>query len=577
MPSDIIQEEATPVNQQIKPDIVFIGAGPVGLWTAIVAKLTNPDQQILMLERNKKYTRSHILIIDPTSFVDAPQDPRLQPILEVFKGPVPTSEIEGKLRKLALDLGIVIENKKVENVNSLQQLYPSAHTIVGADGAKSTVRQQIFGDEKSVDYNLQYIVEVKYSSSTDTRKLGPLENIEGLSQINHFVAEHVGKKNDEGNTPVSLFFFVDKQTYDQVYSKGASGLKLEDITAGSSQMTNLANSIHPWLAYRKSLTDEKLIDSSVKISAVALNNYKAKNTVKVVNGKRYMLVGDAALGIPFFRALNAGFLGGTKAGKAIATSQPNNKTVNNAFENDMAAIAKKEIKNANWKNIKVVLGRHGAGKLAVSKGIIEDTMPAECYQAIKNARVTPLPWYKRYRALLTGLAFFLVLAAILAATGGSAALPLASVLGVVGAAFLYSAGITVALRLIYKVITSFISYLRSTDKPKIINDNEMTLLEQTEPDGPSFKSSVSSSFGKLPGRSKEIKIPPANRRYVGTDAVLDRKDEEDECAPLIHSDPLNTRNYHLNRNPASPAGVEHDGEVFEIELDNGEALRSSGP
>ena len=36
--------------QQRNPDIIFIGAGPVGLWTAIQIRLLNPAVEIKMFE-----------------------------------------------------------------------------------------------------------------------------------------------------------------------------------------------------------------------------------------------------------------------------------------------------------------------------------------------------------------------------------------------------------------------------------------------------------------------------------------------------------------------------------------------
>jgi len=34
-----------------KADIIFIGAGPVGLWTAIQIKLLKPNLEIIMFEK----------------------------------------------------------------------------------------------------------------------------------------------------------------------------------------------------------------------------------------------------------------------------------------------------------------------------------------------------------------------------------------------------------------------------------------------------------------------------------------------------------------------------------------------
>ncbi len=51
-----------------KADVVFVGAGPVGLWTAVQLKLASPQTNVLMLEKYIEYQRSHVLKVDPASF-----------------------------------------------------------------------------------------------------------------------------------------------------------------------------------------------------------------------------------------------------------------------------------------------------------------------------------------------------------------------------------------------------------------------------------------------------------------------------------------------------------------------------
>ena len=469
----------------MQPDILFVGAGPVGLFTAINAKLENPYLKLLMLERNQEYSRHHILIINKNSYKGSHSDPEFQAILKQLDGAIPTCEIEGQLRAYAFKLGIEMTNAQVINVGNLSKTYPSAHTIIGSDGAKSIVRKQLFNDEKTLDENLQYIVELKYKTSGATEKLSVVNTIEGLGQLSHFVSEHVGKLKN-GQTPVSLFFFVDKKTHAEIYAKGAAGIKLTDITAGSREMTALTNSIHPWLAYRRYHQKESLVPGTEKITAVTLGNYKSKTCVKVVDGVRYVLIGDSKLGIPYFRALNAGFIGGVKAAQLICQKEEKNNYKNHQYDADMSALASKEIANAYKKNNKVTLGRIFAGFVRfISLRIDRDFMSPTAKKIMKNARVTPLSFYTTHKLLLAGFLLFLVIASIIAATGGISAVPLGVYLvahiSKVGAILLASAYFAVVTELLYKGFATLISYLR---KSHVMTQPPMKRNSPSELDSP---------------------------------------------------------------------------------------------
>src|SRR5205807_8338377 len=68
--------------------------------------------------------------------------------------------------------------------------------------------------------NAKYIVEIKYEVAGKTRTLNKLsEAVPAMSYCKHFVSEFVGKEKD-GKTPVSLRFFVDKETYNKMRSEG---------------------------------------------------------------------------------------------------------------------------------------------------------------------------------------------------------------------------------------------------------------------------------------------------------------------------------------------------------------------
>ncbi len=407
-------------------DVLFIGAGPVGLYTAIQAKLYNPKLNIVMFERHETYVRNHILIINPKSYSNSHPDLRFQAMLKELKGPVLTTKIEQDLKGFAEQLGIAFQHRKIEDVDALSLEYPNAQTIVGADGSRSLVRQQIFNGKKSIDDALQYIVEVKYKAKGVAVKLEPARYGLALSQVKHFVSEHVGKYNeDTGETPISLFFFVDKPTYDEVKRLGgsaASGLKLGDIKPEiSTHLDQLANSIRPWMAARK-FCKEYYVNRSEKIAAVELPAYRSETFAKQTNsGPNVLLVGDAAMGVPFFRALNAGFIGANEAAR-LMTHQSKHETISQ-YNNFMNNLSDKEIKKARWQSTKADIGQFLAStqrKLSKSFAV---SMRPDMLQKMQQARVRPANIFIRNPRITTAVILLAILIPVLILTGGVGVIP----------------------------------------------------------------------------------------------------------------------------------------------------------
>ncbi|HRE30351.1 MAG TPA: hypothetical protein PLD88_00115, partial [Candidatus Berkiella sp.] len=79
-------------------DVIVVGAGPVGLWSAIQLKLYNPTLNILMLEKHSEYQRSHTVKIDSESFKNSHPDPVFQKIIAPMTGLVSTNLLEKTLK-----------------------------------------------------------------------------------------------------------------------------------------------------------------------------------------------------------------------------------------------------------------------------------------------------------------------------------------------------------------------------------------------------------------------------------------------------------------------------------------------
>ncbi len=300
-------------------DIVFIGAGPVGLWTAVQAKIRNPGLNITIFEKYHRYRRSHNLRIDPASLRGTPNHPLLNKMVEEFrkKKIIPTNDIEKRLKKLAQRLGIKTIYQEVKDPKKLEKRFPKAKIFVGADGSHSVVQQKIFKSDLAINHDLQYIAEIKYFIKGNGRNLKLLTEAYKTSKLaGAVITEHVGHVNKEGRTPVTMRVFIDQKTYMQM--RGASFKKPYTFSKDLSRIDpKLRKKLQVWLNAKSLFAHEKRIKGSEKVTVTRLAVYSSRSYVKELNHRKWCLVGDAAFGVPFFRSLNSGMISGTKLASCI--------------------------------------------------------------------------------------------------------------------------------------------------------------------------------------------------------------------------------------------------------------------
>lgn len=444
----------------MNPDVVIVGAGPVGLFTAIEMKLLNPALKIKILDRNNEYTRHHILKLEEDSLINSTAYKTYEGVRKL-NGFVPTSEIESTFLQIAKELNIEIETGvKVQDSKELLKQYPTAHTIIGADGAHSIVRKQLFDDKKIVDANLQYIVEIKYKAKGATSRLSNLIYGPALGQVPHLVSENVGKEKD-GATPVSLFIFVDEATYKEI--RETPNAKLADLRPTTKNMRQLLNTIRPWLSLRRAALNEDLIEDSEKINGVALSVYQSECFAKEIDGRRAYLVGDAAAAVPYFRALNAGLIAAALTAQKIAASGANSPDLE-SLNKELADLAQGEIKRAHSQNNKVNFGRGLNFFLANASTITTGALLDPRYEdAMLNARITRPNIFRRNPRTVMALGFFALIAVILfivaLTTLGLAAGP-ASLLALAG-----STAIVGTFVLLFKLTNLIIEMVKDSNNP----------------------------------------------------------------------------------------------------------------
>ncbi|MBI2234810.1 MAG: hypothetical protein HYU57_07515 [Micavibrio aeruginosavorus] len=310
-----------------KPDIVMVGAGPVNLWTAIQIKNRNPHLNIRLYERYREYQRSHVLRVEQASLLlygkknGTPREDSFykdvtgKTLSQIYKMAatgavfIRTNDLEQAEKTYATDLGIEIVYEKIADPYALMLAHPEARYFIAGDGARSLMREQLLGADSIRNFPQQYIVEAKYQAHGHAGELGFLQDHYKANKIlSNMAFEYVGRERN-GTTPVTLRFFVDRETYDALPEMGFKDpFPLSDPRIPEA----LAQDIKTYMNVRKEKAHENFCESSDRLGKLTLSCYAAKKFGIATPDRPWFLVGDAAMGVPYFRSLNAGMIIGSQ-------------------------------------------------------------------------------------------------------------------------------------------------------------------------------------------------------------------------------------------------------------------------
>jgi len=310
--SDEIQEV-----KDFKPDVVFVGAGPVGLFTAIQLALYCPDLTILMLEKYSKYQRTQTLFLDASSFQGSHPNTAFQAFLHALPRRVKIQELEDKLlEKVKECKNIQIQYEEVKDCTKLATTYKSAKYIIGSDGSASVVHRDIF-QEYQIDKQLQHIAQLTYKVTGKTRKLrGVSEVLKIKNYSHHFIDESVGVMDEKEETLISLRAFIDDEAREKM--QGATFKNPYRLSRKDHFDDQVKVSLKVWKTAREEFTEEKFVPNSDKVTVFDLDAYVSIRFTRYWLDKNWFLVGDSAFGVPFFRSLNNGMLCGSQLAIAIS-------------------------------------------------------------------------------------------------------------------------------------------------------------------------------------------------------------------------------------------------------------------
>lgn len=300
--------------------VAIVGAGPVGLFLAVsLCALGVPPRSICLYEKHPAYQRHHVLRLEGSSLANAPA--AVAALIRPLVGVTKTSLLETTLSQAAASYGLAMVRPCF--VQSVEEHVPATvRVLVAADGSKSLVRNALLGGETGRE-TLQYVLDVRLEvhpgiAGGSVEKMSMARQLAALGHVQHVVEESVSRtKTEAGTHPCTLRLLVSKAEYEALRDAGASLREPLQLPANEHLLPpSIRATVRKWLLIRRShWPDERY--SNGRCTSLDLAVYHAVNVAKRDGPRSVFCVGDAAFGVPFFRALNNGLLSATQLALCI--------------------------------------------------------------------------------------------------------------------------------------------------------------------------------------------------------------------------------------------------------------------
>ncbi|KTD76326.1 FAD-dependent oxidoreductase [Legionella waltersii] len=314
----------------IDTDILVVGAGPIGLINAWGMKRLNPNLKIVILEKYSEYQRSHTLVMQAAQLeaimkaTNSEQDPTLVELLEQLKSDphIRTNALQQIFTKLAKDSGIEVHTEQEVTDNNIQQKlteeFPNVRLIIGADGTHSVVSNALFSEHNQVKYDFDYVLQLRYEIKGEAKSshIKTLPFLQQMARKGLIANEYVGHFED-GKTPVTMQMMISKEDFLKL-QKATSKNPIKPFSESKPEQTQsdipeIPKQLKSFLTsyIRNKILDTsseyQLIDQeSIRISVNEAPATHAKQVVTTHGQAHVLLEGDAALGLSYFKGLNAG-------------------------------------------------------------------------------------------------------------------------------------------------------------------------------------------------------------------------------------------------------------------------------
>jgi hypothetical protein len=210
-----------------------------------------------------------------------------------------TLDFEGILKDQCAKRGVGFSYKKIETPQDAMDLHPECSVFIAADGAHSAMRKALLGENDVVQKDMLPSIDVKYEALGKAQYM----HTPTYDKMDMIVIESIGKE-EKGRSQVALRFLVDDDTYDRMPAATFKNpIPLE-------QAGEFGGEVRHFQDLRAENTGEMRVDGTEKITKIKLSQYASRQfAVQKQEGTRragWFFVGDAAMGMPFYRSINSG-------------------------------------------------------------------------------------------------------------------------------------------------------------------------------------------------------------------------------------------------------------------------------
>lgn len=333
MPEASVNPNDLPQN----PDVVIVGAGPIGLAHAWGIKHLNPNLDVVVYEKYPTYKRNHTLIMQYQQLeklikaTNMQNNPKLKQLVQDLKQDphIRTNTLQTLFSDIAQEMGVKIIYQPVV-IDDTQNPDPKVHhlfsagenpkLVIGADGTHSIVNESLFPignqEKKEFDYVLQLRYEVK--DEKKAAAIGHVAFYQEMARHGLVANEYVGSYDKKtGRTPITMQLMISKEQFNQL-QKATSKTPFKPFTEDAELLANqpkiqldatLRGFIYGYLLEKiKDFSQEsEIVDAdSIGISVNEAPATYAKLVTTQAHKTAIALVGDAGLGLSYFKGLNAG-------------------------------------------------------------------------------------------------------------------------------------------------------------------------------------------------------------------------------------------------------------------------------
>lgn len=335
-------------------DVISIGAGPIGMLAIWGLMRHNPSLRIKIFEKYPEPQRKHTLLMQHRQLkkiihAAIPESERENffhsndAIAQLYQrlktdARIRTNELQAILLNV-LQQKVDIEYTKIDPDTLKDQLiaqYPNVKLIIGADGVKSTVNQTFFPPNNQYKQVFDYLLVLRYevTGSVTSDFKHELTRYEHMSHLGIIASEIIGKTVDN-KTPITLQLVISKENYEPLQSASfKEPITLKNLRSNTALPRGLETFVTNYLArlpWKQHIQSDSIQISAIEAPATAVHQVFISN--ESTHQVPVVLIGDASLGLSYFKGLNAG-LESTAQLLAILSISSETK-----FENRSAIIA----------------------------------------------------------------------------------------------------------------------------------------------------------------------------------------------------------------------------------------------